>query len=188
MILQSLQCYKNQKAKLGRMVKSGEYFPIVKGLYETEKNTAGYLLAGSIYGPSYLSLEFALAYYGMIPEAVYTFTSVTYDKKKKKCYETPFGVFTYRDIPKEAYPFGIVFVKEGDYIFQIATPEKALCDKLYEMSPVSNMKELKCMLTEDLRIEEETLKTLNLEELQSIQNKYHTKNIDLLVKILSKTR
>lgn len=83
MILQSLQCYKNQKAKLGRMVKSGEYFPIVKGLYETEKNTAGYLLAGSIYGPSYLSLEFALAYYGMIPEAVYTFTSVTYDKKRK---------------------------------------------------------------------------------------------------------
>lgn len=81
-----------------------------------------------------------------------------------------------------------MFVKEGDYIFQIATPEKALCDKLYEMSPVSNMKELKCMLTEDLRIEEETLKTLNLEELQSIQNKYHTKNIDLLVKILSKMR
>ena len=188
MILQELKSYKNPKAKLTRMIKAGEYVPIVRGLYETEINTAGYLLAGSIYGPSYLSLEFALAYHGMIPEAVYTFTSVTYDKKKKKSYETPFGLFTYRDIQKEAYPFGIMLVKEGEYTFQIATPEKALCDKLYEISPVANMKELRCMLTENFRIEEDTLRNLNLEDLISIQDKYHTKNVDLLIKVLKKMR
>src|SRR5690554_965136 len=78
-----------------RMVKDGEYIKIIRGLYETDPSTPGYLLAGSIYGPSYLSFEFALAYHGLIPEAVYTFTSATYDKKKKKKFETPFGTFTY---------------------------------------------------------------------------------------------
>lgn len=48
----------------------GEYTKVVKGIYETNSDTAGYLLAGSIYGPSYLSFDFALSYYGMIPEAV----------------------------------------------------------------------------------------------------------------------
>lgn len=61
------------------MVKSGEYIQIVKGFYETDKSTADYLLAGSIYGPSYLSFEFALAFCGLIPEAVYTFTSATFE-------------------------------------------------------------------------------------------------------------
>ena len=88
--------YDSPKSKLSRMAKSGEYFPITKGIYETNRHTPAYLLAGSIYGPSYISFEYALSFYGMIPEAVYTVTSATFVKKKK--FETAFGTFTYRDV------------------------------------------------------------------------------------------
>lgn len=40
--------------------------------------------AGSIYDPSHISFEFALSYYGLIPEAVYTVTSATFEKRKRK--------------------------------------------------------------------------------------------------------
>ena len=84
MILEELRSYANPKAKLSRMANQGECFRITRGLYETNKNTPGYLLAGSIYGPSYISIEYALAYYNLIPEAVYTITCATFEKKKKK--------------------------------------------------------------------------------------------------------
>ena len=68
---------------------------MTRGLYETDRNAPAYLLAGSIYGPSYISFEYALSRYGLIPEAVYAVTCATFEKKKKKKYETPFGTFTY---------------------------------------------------------------------------------------------
>ena len=91
MLLEELRDYANPKAKLSRMVKQGQCFPVTRGVYETDRNVPAYLLAGSIYGPSYISFEYALSYYGMIPEAVYTVTCATFEKKKKKKYETIFG-------------------------------------------------------------------------------------------------
>ncbi|NLZ36699.1 MAG: hypothetical protein GX897_04390, partial [Clostridiales bacterium] len=74
MLLKELKEYASPKSKLSRMAERGEVFPITRGLYETDPNVPGYLLAGSIYGPSYISFEYALGYYGMIPEAVYAVT------------------------------------------------------------------------------------------------------------------
>ncbi len=76
--------YSNKDTKLSREVKNGHLFKIINGLYETNKNTPGYLLAGSIYGPSYISFEYALSFYGLIPERVSTITCATFDKKKEK--------------------------------------------------------------------------------------------------------
>lgn len=176
-ILNELNQYASPADKLARMVQRGIYIPIVKGLYETEKSTPGYLLAGSIYGPSYLSFEFALAFYGMIPEAVYTFTSATFEKKKKKKYKTPFGTFTYRDIPSCVYAYGLEIKKEGNYSYIIASPEKALCDQLYKAKPVSNYRELKNLLFEDLRIEEHELRKLNVDDVEILAEKYGSTNI-----------
>lgn len=183
-MLEELRSYARPADKLSRMAKSGECFQIVKGLYETDKATPGYLLAGSIYGPSYLSFEFALAYHGLIPEAVYVFTSATFEKLKKKKYETPFGIFTYRDVPAVVYPFGIEIRQEGDYVFQIASPEKALCDKLYTMKPVANRKELQALLLEDLRIDESILGNLNANDIYVLAEKYHSTNVVRLAKLL----
>lgn len=141
-VKKNLSNYANKDNKISREIKDGKLFRIINGLYETDPNTPGYLLASSIYGPSYISFEYALSYYGLIPERVTTITCATFDKKKKKEYNTNFGVFTYRDISASAYPEEILLREENNYSYQIATPEKALCDKLYTLTPLLNYSNL----------------------------------------------
>ena len=181
---QNLLNYANKNNKISREIKNGNLIKIKKGLYETDKNTAGYLLASSIYGPSYLSFDFGLYYYGLIPEKVFTYTSATFDKKKKKQYDTPFGTYLYRDIPKDVYPLGINLVEEGEYSYQIATVEKALCDKLYTLKPVKNLKEFKNLIFSDLRIDIEELKKMNIKDIEEICEKYNSINVRFLYKYL----
>lgn len=70
--------YSNPLAKINRDVKQGKLFPLVKGIYETNPKINGSILAQFIYGPSYLSFDYALYHYGLIPEIVYrTFTCAT---------------------------------------------------------------------------------------------------------------
>lgn len=184
MLLDELQDYRYPANKLARLVAQGAIFPVVRGLYVSDRRMPGYLLAASIYGPSYLSFDYALSYWHLIPEAVYAFTSATYDKKKKKQFQTPFGLFTYRDVPGSAYPVGIQIVYEGNYSFLIAQPEKALCDKLYTISPVANQTAFETLLFDDLRIDRYTFLQLDREKLQQIAALYQTSNHRLLAKYL----
>lgn len=174
---QEFKDYASPNQKIKRMVTAGHLIPIRRGLYETDKNTPSHLLAASIYGPSYISFEFALAYYGLIPEATYTCTSATFGKLKMKKYDTPFGLFTYRDVPSEAYPYGILPCEENGYGFLIATPEKAICDQLYKMPPVANQKEIEQLLFENLRMDESEFQKRNVDDMTELSNKYHSTNL-----------
>lgn len=176
--------YSNKNMKISREAKKGNLIKIINGLYETNPNVNGYLLANSIYGPSYLSFDFALSYYGLIPEKVTTYTSATCEKKKKKKYSNQFGNYSYRDVPTLVYPLGIRIIEESEYFFQIATPEKALCDKLYTISPVKNFTELENLLFDDLRIDEEEFKKLNIDDIKEISNSYHCNNVDMLYRYI----
>lgn len=176
--------YSNKNTKLSREIRVGKLFKIVNGLYETDSNTPGYYLAGSIYGPSYISFEYALSFYGLIPERVNTITCATFDKKKKKQYNTNFGVFTYRDVPTSAYSEGILLRQEENYSYQIATPEKALCDKLYTLKPLENYSNLENMLFNDLRIDETEFNKLNIKIIEKLSDLYHSTNINLLAKYM----
>ena len=80
----------------------------------------------------------------------------------------PFGTFTYCDVPAEAFPLELVLVQEGDYFYRIASPEKAICDKLYTMSPTANIKELYALLADDLRIDIDALKSWISQSLRSL--------------------
>ncbi len=173
--------YVNPAAKIARMVKAGEIVRIKQGLYETDPQTDGILLAEAIYGPSYLSFEFALSHHGLIPEAVYQYTSATFEKKRTKLFETPFGVFSYRDVPSLVFPLGVRLVLRGENSFRLATPEKALCDELYKLSPCANRLELEQLLYDDLRIDKEAVLSLNLAELKDLASLYQTKNHKLLM-------
>ena len=186
MIMDKLSNYANPKMKLSRLIKAGQYFPIVRGLYETDRNRAGYLLAGSIYGPSYLSFDFALSYYNLIPEAAYIYTSATFDKQKTKSYKTPFGTFVYRDVPTSVFPYEILVRHEDDYAFRIASPEKALCDKLYSISPVKTIKGMKKLLEDDLRIDIADVLALNLKVIEDLAPLYRSTNVMLLAKLLGR--
>lgn len=180
--------YSNKNTKLLRDIKDKKLFKITNGLYETDSNTPGYLLASSIYGPSYISFEYALSYYGLIPERVTTITCATFEKKKKKEYITDFGTFTYRDIPSSAYPEEIILKEENNYSYQIATPEKALCDKLYTLSPLFNYNNLENMLFNDLRIDEEAFNKLDILKINKLSKLYHSTNVELLAKYMRRSK
>ena len=171
------QNYSNPKAKLSRLVKQGIYTPVVRGLYETDKTTPGYLLAGSIYGPSYISFDYALARYGIIPEAVYTVTSATFEKKKRKIFKTPFGTFSYQDVPSSVFHLNLRVEREGDYFYRIAEPEKALCDKLFSLPTAKNARDFEILLFENLRIDEHELWKLNTGTIENLSRQYRSRNI-----------
>ncbi len=179
-----LKDYSNLNNKISRDIKNGKLFKIVKGLYETNANVPGHLLAGSIYGPSYISFEYALSIYGLIPERVEVITNATLEKKKIKQYNTSFGTFTYRDIPTRAYPLEILLKKENEYTYQIASPEKAICDKLYTLKPLNNYSNLETMLFDDLRIDELELSKLDVEKINKLSNFYNSTNITLFAKYM----
>ena len=186
MIKENLKEYSNKNTKICREIKKGNLIKIVNGLYETNSSVNGYLLAGSIYGPSYLSFDFALSYYGLIPEKVTAFTNATFNKKRKKMYNNQFGTYLYRDVPEKVFPLEVKLVKEGDYSYQIATPEKALCDKLYTLSPLKNMKKLENVLFNDLRIDVDEFNKLNLQDIEEISNFYNSTNVNLLYRYMKR--
>ena len=180
----NLDSYSNKNNKISRNIRDKKLFKIINGLYETDQNVSAYLLAGSIYGPSYISFEYAMSFYGLIPEKVTTVTCATFDKKKKKEYKTDFGVFTYRDIPLLAYPEEILLKEQDNYSYQIATPEKALCDKLYTLSPLNNYSNLENMLFNDLRIDANEFNKLNVDKVIKLSSLYGSTNVELLARYM----
>lgn len=180
--------YGDPAGKISRMKQSGELLQLTRGVYETDPNAPGHCLAGAILGPSYLSFDYALSWYGLIPEAVRVYTSATFAKRKAKEFRNAFGLYAYRDVPREAYPYGIRMVREQEYVFQIAAPEKALCDKLYIMPPVTSQREIQRMLFEDLRIDREQFEGLDADSLLQIGGLYHCNNLKYLMKLLRRER
>lgn len=113
--------------------KQGLLIPLKRGIYVFNEDlrkqplSMGFI-ANYLLSPSYLSLEYALGYYDLIPEKVTVYTSVT--TQKTTTFETPIAVFEYRSV-KENLLSG--FTKANDTIrdFFIATPEKAILDFFY---------------------------------------------------------
>lgn len=124
---------KTLEVQIHQWKKRGEIEKIKKGLYwfkEKEIEDKFYLVE-KLYFPSYVSLESALNYYGIIPDIPQMVTSVTPLITRK--YKTPFGTFLFRHLKKD-YFFGFRTVKskkEKNFFYNIATPEKALLDFLY---------------------------------------------------------
>ncbi|MCR4879485.1 MAG: hypothetical protein K5906_00810 [Bacilli bacterium] len=174
--------------KINRMVKDGTLIPLVKGVYETNRNAHPFTLARSICSPSYISFESALSYYGLIPERVYTITSASMGKSKSKEYTNYFGTYTYKDIPARVYPLGVKIVEIGDKCYcQMATKEKAICDKLYKCYIVNNYKELEELLFDNLRIDWDTLiEDINIDDLKDIALHYHSNNVTLFYRYLKR--
>ena len=143
-------------------------------------------LAPWISSPSYLSFDYALYIYNIIPEAVYSYTSATFNKGKRKTYKNKFGTYVYQDVPKAVYPYGVMAKIDGNYTYHIATCEKAICDKLYTISPVKNMKEFRYLLFEDLRIDEDNFWQLNLNDMMFLAPLYHSTNLKFLIRFINK--
>lgn len=186
MLNEELKSYANPGAVIHRMVRDGQLIPVRHGLYETDPDVSGVCMAMHIYGPSYLSFDFALAYYDLIPEAVSRYTSAAFKKHKTKEYRTSFGIFSYRDIPETAYPWGIDHHEKNGYPYMIACPEKALCDKLYTISPVRNSSDMEMLLFDDLRIDKSRFTKMDRNKLTDLASRYKTTNHRILLKYIQK--
>lgn len=116
---------------LKNWVNKGYLVMLRRGLYiiaEATKKFDSMVYATKIYSPSYVSMEMALSFYGIIPEAVFTVTSITTRKTKK--FKTSLGNFSYQKIKTEAFG-GFEAKKQEEISFNLALPEKAVVDFLY---------------------------------------------------------
>lgn len=131
---------------INRLVKQGYIYRVRRGLYKLSNDEVPDLyIANKIYEPSYVSLEFALSYYGVIPETVYEITSVT--TKATREFHTMGKVFSYSKIKNTAFT-GYEIKKEGEIGFYMADAEKAFVDLFYlrqmrNQKPISRFNKLK---------------------------------------------
>ncbi|MFI3315731.1 MAG: hypothetical protein R3Y04_08750 [Rikenellaceae bacterium] len=123
--------YSSPRHKIASLEKSGDLMRLKRGLYVvspkiTKKTLSTELIANHLYGPSYVSYESALRYYGLIPESVYGAKSVTI--KRSRNFENSIAKFSYTYCNEDYYPIGVRQEDRDSFTFLIATPEKALCD------------------------------------------------------------
>lgn len=176
--------YVNPLDKIKRDCDAGLLVRLNRGLYEDNPHVQAMFLAGPILSPSYISFEYALSYYGLIPERVTSITSASLSIHKNKTFINHFGRYTYTDIPSDAFSIGTTHIQDGDYVARIATKEKAICDSLCKWPVVHSVKDLKQLLFEDKRIDEEEFASSNFVDMLLIAKKYHKTNITLLVKLI----
>ena len=179
--------YSNIYQKINNECKKGILVKIKRGLYTDDLYNDKEVIANICYNPSYISFEYALSYYGVIPEFVSTFTSATFGKKNNKIYHMKDFTFDYRSVPDEVFPMGILILKNSkDISYKIASKEKALCDLLYSKYPVRSIKDLITLLFEDMRIDENEFLKMNVEFIKEIAPLYHSNSLNVLKKYLNK--
>lgn len=183
---QALSRYASPDNKIGDMVRRGELLRVRKGLYAVapeyrQSPLSLEILANTLYGPSYLSLEYALSWYGMIPERVAELTSICLGRSRT--FSTGVGVFSYCSIKRTAYVEGydLTVIPDGRS-FLMATREKALVDLIENRRnvPIVSKKRMEARLLEDLRFEEPTLRGLNLGRLERFASLYGSTRAKLL--------
>ncbi|MDR2058479.1 MAG: hypothetical protein LBP83_09430 [Dysgonamonadaceae bacterium] len=166
---EQLRDYRSPNDKIAAMERCGDIIRLKKGLYVvspkiSRKPLSTELIANHLYGPSYVSFETALAFYGLIPEKVYAVRSATF--KRAKQYENTVGRFEYVTVPQKYYSIGInQQTVENEYTYLIAKPETALCDTILA-TPNLRLQSVKAMqvyLEEDLRIDFSGLQRVDCE-------------------------
>lgn len=174
----------NPRRKLKDMQNKGYLIRVKKGFYVfTEeffgKSYSHHIVANLLYGPSYISLESALSFYGLIPERVEMFTSIT--SQKNKNFNTPIGVFNYQHLSSHLYSSAFTLQKTFDgRSFLIASPEKALLDLLtlkFKKTVKPNKKDIADVLEDDLRISlPELKKHIHPNQLENLKPLYQNRH------------
>jgi predicted transcriptional regulator of viral defense system len=172
------------KSNLTRWVKTDLLLKLRNGWYAfpeyLKQPDFAYYVSNRIYRPSYISLHTALAFYGMIPEAVIRISAV--GTLKKATFENAFGTFVYQKIVS-----GLMFgydVKPlpGGRTLLFAQPEKALLDLLYLYPFYNTPQEM-----EELRLDEDFMQQdLKVEQFGEYAGRFQSKALSKRVKLLLK--
>jgi predicted transcriptional regulator of viral defense system len=174
------------------MVNQGILVQLRRGLYLTTPLVSPitpepFLIANHLYGPSYISMDSALCHWGLIPERVFEISSVT--PKISKRFMAQNAVYSFTHLPIAYYPLGIQSISlTKTQTVLIASPEKALCDKVITTAGINLRSKQQAMafLLEDLRIDKDQLRELNTTEMTSwLPVCPKRKSIQLLIETLS---
>lgn len=162
-----------RKLLVHRAVHQGEVLRLRSGLYclvPAYRKTAlhPFTVAAALHGPSHVSLETALAFHGLIPEAVFQVASVT--AQRSRTYTTPMGSFVFRRVPCHDPKAGVRAVRlSPDAWAFVALPLRAIADLVYLRRDISWNRDGLGFLTESLRMEDDDLRTLKLEAFSEIR-------------------
>ncbi|MFK5882629.1 MAG: hypothetical protein QM482_10510 [Sulfurospirillum sp.] len=181
--------YKRINDKIVQLKNKGVITPLKTGLYiynpvYDEVLLSKEIIANVLLGPSYISFDYALWYHGLIPESVHEIQSAT--TKRSKSYNTPFGVFSYKQTKKELYNIALEIHNSKGGSFIIASKEKALCDKVYYTKDIQIRSKNAMMefLEDDLRLDLDELMESDIKVFQEYYNITKSKKIQLLQKII----
>ncbi|MCP4155863.1 MAG: hypothetical protein GY757_49520 [bacterium] len=184
-LMNLLKDYNSPRDKISRMLRKKEIIQVKKGLYVVAPEFGGQIdlriLANLIYGPSYISLEYALAYWGLIPEKVEEITCIT--NKRKKSFETSLGFFSYKYLKNSTFSIGVERVTTENGAFLIASGEKAICDRLAAVKGLTVL-EMEEFLEYDLRLDTDELPSLDIQLVGKIAEKYRKGSVTAFYKWL----
>lgn len=145
-------------------------------LLKENENINSFILANRLFEPSYVSLESALFYYGLIPDVVAAVTSVT--SKKSRRFDFKNQLYNYQKIKSSLF-WGYYEIKENQWGFLIASPEKAILDYFYLNLPRLKNKDA----WNELRIEIEAYKKgINRAKLLKFLKIFNSENLAKVVK------
>lgn len=178
-LLPLLAGYRRPNDKIAALLARGDLVQLRRGLYllGTALRAGPVslpLVANVLFGPSYVSLDFALSWHALIPEGVVEVSSVT--PRRTRAFVTPVGRFSYTHLPLAVYGMGVRMEKTPEGAsFLMASPEKALCDKVLltrNLSAVS-VASMRAYLLEDLRMEPDALAALDAQIIQQCLDAGH---------------
>lgn len=181
---------KNMKKPLDKaasLVAEGKIVRVKKGLYIFGENWRRHplpleVVANLLYGPSCISFEYALTYYGMIAERFLVMTSLTIGDTK--AFQTPLGLFEYRAISREKFKVGIDYKdldQQGGFL--IASREKALADLVYRTAGIRTLEQLRYYLFEEMRVDQGMFRELDRTKLTQIAKAYKKNSVSMLDKL-----
>jgi predicted transcriptional regulator of viral defense system len=162
--------------------RKGYIIKLRRGFYCFEETQKGesfrYFSANKIYSPSYISLESALSYYNLIPEGVFTTTSLT--TRNTTSFSTPVGSFSYRNVKAQLF-FGYRLLNIHGHIIKMADTEKSVLDYLY-LNKIDTPD-----IMEGLRFNESQLHDLlDFDKLDQYEELFHSKILQKRLQLLKK--
>lgn len=192
-VMDCLKDYKSPRAKLTTLLQKGDLIRVKKGLYlfGPDYRKGPYspeIMANKIYGPSYVSREYALAYYGLIPEYVAEVTSIS--TKRARNFDTPIGRFSYARLPPKLYQvnFNLISVRNNETAL-LATAEKALADLLYFRDDhPETLNELVDLLFDNLRLDDALVSRMRIGMFNEILKAGGSPTIKLIIEWLKRKK
>ncbi len=189
-VIEALAGYKKPRDVINSLLKNGDIIRVKKGLYVfgeiwRKEPYSSELLANLIYGPSVISSDYILSAAGLIPEQVKTITSITTGRSRS--FDTPVGKFTYKQINRERFSFGVEIKEANNGKYFSANPLKALADKIWldkRFKPTSP-KSYYAYLNDDLRIDMDILEHyLDKDYIKRLNEVYSARKINWFVNFL----